>query len=78
LIFSENSVCSSFRRLPLNDYFQKKKGKKKAILKDRQQAKGNGIIGGDPLGRQPFMPDIFCDPTLNPGLILAALFTRFA
>jgi hypothetical protein len=40
--------------------FKRQKGKKKAIRSAGKQAKGNGIIGGDPLGRKPFMPEIFC------------------
>jgi len=36
--------------------FKRKREKRKQILEPVNQAKGNGIIGGDPLGRKPFMP----------------------
>jgi len=50
--------CSPlFPKTSLKSYFSKEKTEKKKAKKGcPQQAKGNGIIGGDPLGRKPFMP----------------------
>lgn len=47
--------------LPQKAFFQKKKGKKKAIKRygQRGKPKGNGIIGGDPLGEETVYAVVF-------------------